>query len=367
MRHRMWREHRPPWWPENEQWPPVGRGYMRRNPFIRRMGCLFGLMVFFSLTVFFTVLMLGADALGLVQVPRPLPVWAAPLMALLFLFGASVIFSTMAGLRRVFTPLNQLLEASGRVATGDYSTRVTENGPPEVRSLARAFNSMAERLQITNAQRRDLLADVTHELRSPLTVIQGHVEGMLDGVYAADPARLNLILEETHILARLVEDLRTLSLAERGALELKVGPEDLAGLLRETAAAFGSQADRAGVRLDLDLPGQLPTSAIDPERIREVLSNLILNAVRYSVPGGSIRIRLEPLAGSVQVSVADDGPGIAPEDLPHIFDRFYKSSDSGGLGLGLAIAKYLVEAHGGEIRADSAPGRGTTISFTLPA
>jgi len=362
------RRERPPWWPENEPWPPDGQWRMHRNPFFRRLGCFFGLMVFFSLTVFFTVLMLVADALGLVQIPDPLPAWAAPLMAFLFLLGASAIFGVAAGLRRMFTPLAQLLEASGRVARGDYSARVTEKGPPEVRSLTRAFNSMAERLQLTDEQRRNLLADVTHELRSPLTVIQGHVEGMIDGVYAADQARLNFILEETHILSRLVEDLRTLSLAESGALQLKTEPTDLGALIRETAAAFGSQADLSGVRLEVALPEEIPIVKLDPARIREVLSNLIVNAVRYTPRGGSVRVRVESrkAGGGVQISVADDGPGILAEDLPHIFERFYKSSDSGGMGLGLSIAKYLVEAHGGEIRAESPSGSGTTISFTLP-
>jgi two-component system sensor histidine kinase BaeS len=363
------RRERPPWWPENEPWPPTGPWHMRRNPFLRRLGCFFGLMFFFSLTLFFTVLMLGADALGLVQIPHPLPAWAAPLMAFLFLFGASAIFSTVAALRRAFTPLDQLLEASGRVATGDYSTRVIERGPPEVRSLARAFNSMAERLQVSDTQRRNLLADVTHELRSPLTVIQGHVEGMIDGVYTADQARLNFILEETHLLSRLVEDLRTLSLAESGALQLKAEPTDLGLLVRETAAAFESQADMSGVRLQAALPEEIPVIRLDPARIREVLANLIVNAVRYTPRGGSVRLRVDNggTGAGVRVSVSDDGPGIPPEDLRHVFERFYKSSDSGGMGLGLSIAKYLVEAHGGGIEAESSSGSGTTISFTLPA
>jgi signal transduction histidine kinase len=265
-------------------------------------------------------------------------------------------------------PLDDMLEASGRVAGGDYSTRVDEKGPPEVRALTRAFNSMAARLQAANERRRDLLADVTHELRTPLTVIQGNVEGMLDGVYPADEARLKSILEETHILSRLVEDLRTLALAESGALQLKKEPTDLAALIRETVSAFAAQADAAGIRLETGLQA-VPWLNLDPQRMGEVLSNLIANALRYTPRGGLIGIRYMAIPGGGEgraaVSVTDSGPGIPAEDLPNIFDRFYKSSDSGGMGLGLSIAKYLVEAHGGTIKAESETGKGTTISFSL--
>jgi signal transduction histidine kinase len=228
---------------------------------------------------------------------------------------------------------------------------------------------MAEKLEGVNRRRRDLLADVTHELRTPLTVIQGNVEGMLDGVYPADEARLKSILEETGLLSRLVEDLRTLALAESGALQLRKEPTDLAALVRETASAFVSQADTAGVKLELALE-ETPVLGLDPQRIGEVLTNLIANALRYTPRGGRIVIHLAATGPGGErgalVSVTDSGPGIPPADLPNVFERFYKSRDSGGMGLGLSIAKTLVEAHGGTIRAESEPGRGTTISFSLP-
>jgi signal transduction histidine kinase len=263
-------------------------------------------------------------------------------------------------------PLDDLLAASQRLAEGDYAARVRPRGPLEVRSLASAFNSMAQRLQTHEDQQRSMLADITHELRTPLTIIRGNVEGMLDGVYPADEARLRSILEESQILSRLTDDLRTLSLAERGALQLKREPTDVVVLARDTISAFQSQLDTGGVRASFTSnPGEILQN-VDPERFRQVLGNLISNAVRYSPKGGAVRINVSALGGGVQILVSDDGPGIAPSDLSHIFERYYKSADSRGMGLGLSIARYLVEAHGGQIRAESQPGSGTTIIVTLP-
>jgi signal transduction histidine kinase len=232
-------------------------------------------------------------------------------------------------------------------------------------------------LQVNDQKRRAMLADVSHELRTPLTIIQGNIEGILDGVYPADEAKLKSILEETQILSRLIEDLRTLALAETGSLQLKREPTDIGALVRETASAFQSQADVADVKINLSLNAITRSLETDPERIRQVLTNLISNALRYSPRASSIKIDLAESAFPVGddtnaeqrmvISVEDSGPGIASEDLPHVFDRFYKSSDSRGMGLGLSIAKYIIEAHGGEIKAESAEGRGTKIWFSLPA
>jgi signal transduction histidine kinase len=277
-------------------------------------------------------------------------------------------------LRRISRPLDELVDASNKVAEGDYSIRVEERGPPEVYSLMRGFNSMAERLQANDRQRRNMLADVSHELRTPLTVIQGNVEGILDGLYLADETRLKSILEETQVLSRLIEDLRTLALAESGALQLKREPTDLGELIRDTVAGFESQAKEKDINLDLSL-NEIEEVNIDPQRVREVLTNLISNALRYTPIQGAVSISLaesDALTGEavskrgVVISIHDSGAGIETADLPHIFDRFYKSSDSGGMGLGLSIAKYLVEGHGGKIWAESEVSRGTKISFTLP-
>jgi len=235
--------------------------------------------------------------------------------------------------------------------------------------LMRGFNSMAERLQINDQQRRNMLADVSHELRTPITVIQGNVEGILDGLYPADEARLKSILEETQVLSRLVDDLRTLALDESGALRLKREPTSLTELIRDAAAGFDTQMNEKGIQIRMSLDDGEDAN-VDPQRIREVLLNLLSNAVRYTPPGGEIRVRLtEARSGperDITISVEDSGPGIDADILPHVFDRFYKSSDSGGMGLGLSIAKYLVEAHNGKIWAESEVGKGATISFMIP-
>jgi signal transduction histidine kinase len=235
-----------------------------------------------------------------------------------------------------------------------------------VRSLARAFNNMASRLHDTDEKRRNLLADVTHELRTPLTVIRGNLEGILDGVYPADETTLRSLLDETNLLSRLVDDLRTLALAESGALQLRREACDISALAGETLAAFQSQAQTAGVELVLEAARDLPWLEVDSGRMRQVLSNLVSNALRYTPASGRVIVKCFVGEGGLVLEVKDDGPGIPVSDLPHIFERFYKSTDSGGMGLGLAIARYLVIAHGGSIEAQSAPGQGTTIHISLP-
>jgi len=324
------------------------------------MGCVFGIINFIGFALFIFVIGWIANAFGWIQSPLEPFHWIAPIGAGLFIFVVVFAFVAVLSLRRFSRPLDDLLVASDRVAEGDYSARVEEKGPREVRSLTRAFNSMAEHLQASDRQRRDMLADVTHELRTPLTVIRGEVEGMLDGVYPADEARLKSILEETQLLSRLVDDLRTLALADAGALELKRELTDLAAVLVETGAAFQSAAEAKGARIELSAT-ESPLVEVDPARVREVIGNLIANALRYSPSGGVVRLTYD----GKTISVTDSGPGIPPEALPHVFERFYKSLDSGGMGLGLSIAKALVEAHGGTIRAENAEGGGTRISFTL--
>lgn len=318
-------------------------------------------LAFFLAAIAFLLNFFGVIHLSSIQLQ-----WALPVIAIFFAFLIVVVVLAAVNVRRMSLPLDDLLNASDQIAEGDYSARVEERGPRPVRTMAQAFNQMAERLQANDQQRRAMLADVSHELRTPLTIIQGNIEGILDGMYPADEVRLKSIVEETQVLSRLVDDLRTLSLAESGTLQLKPEMTDLVSLTRETVSAFQSQADAAGVRIDLSLFEKEIPLEIDPERIRQVLSNLISNALRYSPRGEAVRVSVAEAAHGIVVSVEDRGPGIALEDLPHVFDRFYKSADSRGMGLGLSIAKYLVEAHGGEIKAESGAGKGTKISFSLP-
>ena len=300
--------------------------------------------------------------LGLLGDSGPPSSWVAVVL------GGLVLLALLGGLRRAALPLGDLIAAAGRVEEGDYSTRVTARGPRELRLLGRAFNDMAERLQLTETQRRNLLAELTHELRTPVSVIQGNLEGMLDGVYPADAAHLNPVLEEVRQLSRLIDDLRTLSLSESGALELHREPTDLEVLASEVADSYRPQAEENGILLGLAFPADLPLLELDPVRIREVLVNLLTNALRHTPAGGEVRIAaacdLDRRVATV--TVTDSGSGIRPEALPHIFERFYRSDGSGGSGLGLTIAKSLVTAHGGEIGAESTPGAGTTVRFTLP-
>jgi signal transduction histidine kinase len=334
------------------------------------MGCVIALVNLLAFFIFAVVLGLLLNSLGIIHIIYEPLGWVIPVGIVLLIFAFVSLVWGGRGLRHMSAPVGDLLEAAGRITEGDYSKRVSERGPVELRALAHAFNEMAARLQITEEQRRDLMADITHELRTPLTVIQGNLEGFLDGVYSPDEARLKSLLEETQILARLVEDLRTLALAESGALQLKKESTDLALLIRETVSAFRTHSDSAGVRIELQVGSEALLLNLDPERIRQVLSNLIANALRYTPRDGTIKVGYTVIqlkeGRSAEVTVEDTGVGIAPDVLPHIFNRFYKSRDSSGTGLGLPIARHLVEAHNGSITAESQTGHGTIIRFRLP-
>ena len=322
-------------------------------------------LIFSGCTVFTLLIITAANAL---QTPDTFP-WIRAIFTLVLLMVISSvgIFAFARGLRRATQPVEEMMGAADQIAEGDYTTRVPERGPRDVRHLAHAFNSMSERLQVNDEQRRRLLADISHELRTPLTVIQGNLEGLLDGIYQPDAAHLASLLEETQVMSRLIDDLRTLADADSGTLKLQREPTDLGMLLNEVIASFRGQAQSGGVALSVEvIPPQLPLIDIDPARIRQVLMNLIANALRYTNSGGSIRVQCELKDKNVAVTVSDTGRGIAPQDVPHIFERYTKSSDSRGSGLGLAIAKDLIEAHGGSITAQSELDQGTTITFTLP-
>jgi two-component system sensor histidine kinase BaeS len=295
----------------------------------------------------------------------------ARILGILILVAGGLALATAGrSFRRAGMSLDELVDAARRVEEGDYTTRVSEpitrRGP--LRQLVRGFNSMAGRLEADAEQRRRLLADVSHELRTPLAVIQGNIEAILDGVHEADDAHLGAILDETHVLARLVDDLRTVALSEGGNLPLHHEPTDLAILAAESVASFQAAAETAGVRLDVHVDDDIPLLDIDPVRIREVLSNLVANALRHTPSGGSIGVNATSAAGgeSVEIVVRDTGTGIDPALLPHVFDRFAKAADSRGSGLGLAIARGLVEAHGGSIEVESSVGTGTIFRIRLP-
>jgi signal transduction histidine kinase len=215
------------------------------------------------------------------------------------------------------------------------------------------------------------MADVAHELRTPLTVIQGKLEGLLDGMYPPDEHQLSVLVEETHVLSRLIEDLRTVALSESGALKLLKESADVGALARDVVHAFEGEAGERGVTLRMAASEHLLPIAVDPVRIREVLSNLLANALRHTPSGGTVDVRVyesraNGSGNAITVEVGDTGSGMSADEIARAFDRFHKGAGSRGSGLGLTIARGLVTAHGGEIRASSAPGAGTTMSFTLP-
>jgi len=295
----------PPWgWRDR---PPWGRR-RRPPPFVRRMGCAFAALIVLA----------AAGASTLVSLLGRTPHRALPLAAL----ALALILALALAFRRA------------------------------IRRVAGAF---AEQDRL----RRQLMADVAHELRTPLSILQGRIEGLLDGVYPRDEAHLAELLDETRHLSRLVEDLGTLAHAEAGALELRKEPVDLGDLLRDVAASLPRP-------IAVDVPAALPALEVDPVRIRQVLLNLLANAMRHTPEEGVISVDVQARPQRILIRVRDTGSGIPPEDLPRLFERFQKGSDSRGSGLGLPIARKLVLAHDGDIGIESVVGEGTEVTVSLP-
>ncbi|WP_322800712.1 sensor histidine kinase [Thermoflexus sp.] len=291
--------------------------------------------------------------------------WSTFVGIVLALGAGTLVFS------RLVRPLRALQQAARRIAAGDLRAQIPAQEAGELGEVAQAFNRMAEALARAEQQRRQMLADIAHELRTPLGILQGHLEALIDGVLPLELEQIAQIHDEVRHLARLVEDLRLLTLAEAGQLRLDREMVDLKRLIEETVDGIALQAAEKGLHLEVEVPAELPPILADPTRIRQVLMNLLTNAVRYTPSGGQIVVRAQDLGDGVRVSVRDTGIGIAPEDLPHVFDRFYRAERSrsradGGSGLGLAIARHLIEAHGGRIGVESTPGEGTCFFFTLP-
>jgi two-component system sensor histidine kinase BaeS len=280
----------------------------------------------------------------------------------------AALLSLGRGMRRNARTLDRLVDATHRVEDGDYSVRVPvpERGLRPVRELVRGFDTMVERLEVDERQRRSLLADVSHELRTPLTVISGELEAMIDGVHPIDEGHLAAILDETRVMERLIDDLRTVALSEAGTLTLHREPTDPDVLIAEVVRSFQAAAGTAGVTVTADVGEDLPIMDVDPVRLREVLANLVGNAIRHTPEGGSVVIRGQVVGDRLELRVADTGPGIDAAVLPHVFDRFVKGAGSSGSGLGLAIARYLVIAHGGTLEVEATGSAGTTFRASLP-
>ena len=312
-----------------------------------------------------------------VEAVEPLPQQEPPEPSLSLLLVLSGLLAVGVALiltfflsRRILAPVESLARVARQVAQRDFSARAEVHSRDEVGELARTFNSMVEELSRTEELRRNLVADVAHELRTPVTNLRGYIEGIADGVIKPDPATLSSMHGEVMLQTRLIEDLQDLALAESGQMQLKLQPCDLSALMRHAAATVQPQAQAKGMELAVEGPDALPMQA-DPERVSQVLRNLLINAVNYTSTGGKIRLSAAQEDGHARIQVEDNGPGIPPQDLPHVFERFYRvdksrSRATGGTGLGLTIARSLVEAHGGRIEAWSQVGQGTRFVVTLP-
>lgn len=306
------------------------------------------------------------------------------------LAGGLGLVLVLAVSRSMTAPLQRLAEGALAVAGRDFGHRVEVDGSAEMAEVARAFNDMTAALQQSEQQRQNMVADLAHELRSPLSVLQGNLRAILDDVYPLDKGEVARLYDETRLLSRLVDDLRELALADAGQLRLSLAPTDAARVVGDTIDSLGPAAELRTVDLEVRLPDDLPCVQADADRLAQVLRNLLVNALRHTPAGGQIAVSAAVVDGRVEFAVSDTGEGISPEDLPHVFDRFWRADPartrrpegggpdsveqaaapdgrwSGGTGLGLSIAQSLVEAQGGEIRAESTPGLGSVFRFHLP-
>jgi len=308
---------------------------------------------------------------------------ARPVQLILSLIGPTAAISILLGIltliiglllmRRVINPLSEVIAAAQAVSQGNLSARVpTHTREDDLSALSTHFNRMADELERSDKQRRNMLADIAHELRTPITILRGRLEGILDGVYPADEEHIAPALEETYLLERLVEDLRLLALAEANQLRFEPKPVNLSELCETLLGLFSAQAGEKNVNLRLDAEPNLPEVMVDPQRFQQVVGNLIDNSLRFTPGGSTIDLTIRRQNHEVVLTVSDEGTGIPEDELGHVFDRFWRGEKSrarstGGAGLGLSIARQLVEAQGGKISARNRSPRGFEVQITLPA
>jgi len=295
------------------------------------------------------------------------------LLAVVIAVGVAVVAAFLLS-RRILGPVEALTEAARGMGRGDLSRRVEVKSRDEIGDLADAFNGMADGLARVEQLRRNMIGDIAHELRSPLTNIRCQLETLQDGLAAPSPEIIASIHEEAMLLNRLIEDLQDLALAEAGQLRFQRETVDLGAVIEQTVAAMRTQAANKDIDLCVDVSAGLSPVTADSERVAQVLRNVLANAITHTPKNGRIEIRAGAINGDgyVNITVTDSGPGIAPEHLPFVFERFYRADDSrarstGGAGLGLAIVKQLVEAQGGRVWAKSEPGKGSVFGVDLPA
>lgn len=280
-----------------------------------------------------------------------------------------VIVATLL-MRRFVNPLADVIYAARAVTEGKLDTRIPTEGPQDLRRLSESFNEMAASLERSDRERRDMLADVAHELRTPLSVIRGRLEGIVDGIYAENGSQVSLALEQTYVLERLVDDLRLLTLAEARQLPFDKKQVNIGELIERVLVLFSAEAEEKNISLSFPQKNGDLSASIDPQRFEQVMSNLVGNALRYVPDGGRVWVTANETTNGVQITVNDNGTGIPEADLPFIFDRFWRkdrsrSRASGGTGLGLAISKQLIEAQGGFIEARNLPEGGLQMELEL--
>jgi signal transduction histidine kinase len=341
-------------------------------------------------------IMVGDTVVGRLVIVRPMqsaifgPMERAFVTRLRWLLVAGALLAGVLGVllgvvlsRSLTAPLRRLAIAARAVADRDFSRRVRVEGSIEMAEVADAFNEMTEALENSERQRQNMVADVAHELRTPLSVVQGNLRAILDDVYPLEKAEISRLYDETRLLSRLVDDLRELALADAGQLRLSLLPIDVAPEIQATTDSLALAAEAQSVTLSVHVPDGLPPVRADADRLAQVLRNLLVNALRHTPVGGSVTVVAAQAGSEVEVTVADTGEGIAPQDLPKVFERFWRADlararmgrprpGSGdvrwawGSGLGLSVAQSLVEAQGGRIWVESILGEGTTFRFTLP-
>jgi two-component system OmpR family sensor kinase/two-component system sensor histidine kinase BaeS len=340
----------------------------KRRSIFRGVAFVFGAMTFFIIAAIAIAIYYTAT--------QPMPHGGMMSGMLIPLCGLPLLFILIAsligrwGFRRFGTPMADVMSAIDAVAEGDLSIRVREHFPGDLGQLAQRFNHMISELERAEQQRRNLTADIAHELRTPLHIIQGNLEGIIDGVYQPTPEHINNTLDETKLLARLVNDLQTLSLAEAGQLPLHPTRFLIADLMADLTSSFSAQAAALGISLQTNTSDPAKEITADYDRLNQVLSNLISNATRHTPKGGKISIETDSTPNGTRITLHDSGQGIPAEDIPFIFDRFWRGDKSRtertNSGLGLAIAKQLILAHGGTIEVQSEVGKGTTFIIELP-
>jgi signal transduction histidine kinase len=289
----------------------------------------------------------------------------------IFAGGCLAVILTLIFSHSIVSPIEALTKAAQKMEHGDLSQHVNVKSGGEVGQLAKAFNAMADGLQHVEQLRRNMVTDVAHELRTPLSNLRGYLEAMQDGVVQPSPENISSLHQEVMLLNHLVDDLQELALVEGSQLRLNQQPVQLGEEIDKTICITQPEADMKGISLKAEIPPDLPLVSVDPERLKQVLRNLLENSLAYTPEHGNVCIEAHPHNGMVQVSVQDTGVGIASEHLPYIFERFYRADRSrtrstGGAGIGLAIVKKIVEAHGGQVSVESVLEKGTTINFTLP-